>query len=213
MTSFNLAYLRNKLAFSKHKWYVLLNINKVLSFDVKAFGQLGTKFKAMAAGTATLALATAPSFAQDANVYRAAANSQTSAASTSAANLPEDAAQAWQDASACSTEEPVIAYALYGSMKGYSNARLRQGFVTLFDRARVPASDLRQFSAIEENAGASVGFYVDGVSFGPFTIEQGMNEVPKIAEMYKEHKPVQAARLRNASTETACEASPHRALD
>ncbi len=168
----------------------------------------------MAAGTATLALATTPSFAQDANVYPASANSQSSgAASTATANLPEEAVQAWQDASACSAEEPVIAYALYGSMKGYSNARLRQGFVTLFDNEGVPKSDLRQFSALEDSSGASVGFYIDGLQFGPYPISEGVDRVPHLAKMYLENKPVQAARLRNTSSETACEYSAHLAND
>jgi len=106
--------------------------------------------------------------------------------------------EAWEDAQDYSLENAVISYAVYGRTKNFTNEQLANGFVTLFGRQEVDPSDLKSWADKQDRMGASIYLYIDGVQFGPYGINQGIEEVPEVARMFLQHKPVMERRMAQA---------------
>ena len=191
MTSFNLAFLRNKLAFSKHKWYVLLNINEVLSFDVKAFGQLGAVFRPIAAGSAAVALAASPfvattATAQEAKVYSAAAStlnlSPAAEQSVKAVTVLDDADQ---EADMWVVDRPgIMAVSVAIGPETMVPIDKVEGILRS-DLANNGVSNVQFFYEMGRTGETTISYHSDGKVWGPYNLGESRQPISQIADQFQ----------------------------
>ena len=91
--------------------------------------------------------------------------------------------EAWEQAQDYSLAHPVIAFAVYGRTKKLTARENAERIRNYFLKQNITS---KFFLAKEERMGASVGFYIQGVSYGPIGLAKALPVIQTVAAHYKE---------------------------
>ncbi len=96
---------------------------------------------------------------------------------------PTKELEAWEQAQDFSLAHSVVAFAVYGRTKN-ATAKENAEKITLFFQQQNVAS--RYFLAEEYDIGSSVGFYIQGVQYGPKALSKAVPLIHQVIAHYKE---------------------------
>ena len=94
--------------------------------------------------------------------------------------------EAWQKALLYSKDHPIIAFAIYGRTVDASAKENAQKIKRFFERKNIPS---HYFLADEDSMGSSIGFYIQGVPYGPIGLAKAKPLLLQVIAHYQEEFP------------------------
>ncbi len=91
--------------------------------------------------------------------------------------------EAWEKAQDYSLAHPVITFAVYGRTEKFTAMENADRIKKFFSNQNVTSE---YFLAKEDRMGASVGFYIQGVSYGPIGLAKAFPLIQKVVAHYKQ---------------------------
>ena len=91
--------------------------------------------------------------------------------------------EAWEQAQEYSLDHPVIAFAVYGRTDNATAQENGEKLKRFFERNNITS---QYFLADEHDMGSSVGFYIQGVQYGPKALSEAMPLIRQVIQHFKQ---------------------------
>lgn len=96
---------------------------------------------------------------------------------------PQDSLEAWEYAQDYSLDQPVVAFAVYGRTQDATAHENAEKIKTFLKSKNVTSM---YFLGKEDRMGSSVGFFIQGVAYGPKGLSNALPLIQQVIAHYKE---------------------------